>query len=514
MPDGQGSTETFVDVLIVGAGISGIGIAHHIRDRFPGKSVLILERKPTYGGTWHTHRYPGIRSDSDLYTFGYRFKPWTDDPIASADAILSYLGQVIDEEGLAPLIRYGQNVRRADWTTADGCWHVEVEDVETGDMRRIGAGMVAMCVGYYEHDQGHVPDFAGIDNFKGRIVHPQTWPEDLDVTGKRVVVIGSGATAATLVPQLARTAGHVTMLQRSPTYFWAGPNRFRPADWARALGVPDRVVHRVMRRFILWQLRRVQDLAQRNPEKAAQKLIKAVRKQLPDSVDVERHFTPRYRPWNQRLAFIPEGDLFRVIREGKVDVVTDTTEGFTETGVLTGSGAVLEADIVVTATGFNLKVLDGMPLTVDGAPVEIPRTFSYRGVFLEGVPNLFFIFGYLRTSWTMRVELVADFVCRLMDYMAARGADVVTPRLRESDADMPRLDWIPDDVFSAGYIQRGRHLMPVQGDRDPWRFTPDYYLERESLPAAAFDDGALQFAWTERQAGGAAKPAEAQSAAG
>lgn len=494
MAEGNPTTDSRVDVLIIGAGISGIGIAHHLRSRFPGKSVLILEKKPTFGGTWDTHRYPGIRSDSDLYTFGYSFKPWTGDPIASGDAILRYLGRVIEEEGLAPLIHYGQRVTRADWSSGEACWHVEVEDLATGDTRRIAAGWLSMCVGYYEHDQGYVPDFKGMEGFKGRIVHPQTWPEDLDVTGKRVVVIGSGATAATLVPQLAETAAHVTMLQRSPTYYFAGPNRFRPADWARSLGVSEARVHRFMRGFILWQLRRLQDLAARDPGKAARKLIKAVQKQLPKGFDVETHFTPRYAPWNQRLAFIPDGDLFKAIRDGKVSVVTDSTEGFAETGVRTGSGAVLEADIVVTATGFNLKVLDGMPLSVDGAAVDISGRLSHRGVMLEGVPNLFFVFGYLRTSWTMRVELVADYICRLIETMDAQAAQVVTPRLRDSDADMPRLTWIPDDVFSAGYIARGRHLMPLQGDRDPWRFTPDYYLERETLPAAGFGDGTLMFA--------------------
>ena len=493
MLDTQGSRDSSVDVLIIGAGISGIGIAHHIREKFPDKRVMILEKKPTYGGTWHTHRYPGIRSDSDLYTFGYRFKPWTDDPIASGDAILRYLGQVIDEDGLAPLIRYEQHLLRADWSTPDGCWHVEVEDLQNGESYRISAGFLSLCVGYYEHDQGYVPDFEGMEDFEGQIVHPQTWPEDLDLNGKQVVVIGSGATAATLVPELAKTAAHVTMLQRSPTYFWAGPNRFRPADWARAVGVPDRVVHRLMRRFILWQLRRVQDLAVRNPDKAAKKLIDAVRKLLPDSVDVKKHFTPRYPPWNQRLAFIPEGDFFKAVRDGKVGVVTDTTKRFTANGVMTGSGEELAADIIVTATGFNLKVIDNVPLSVDGKPVDVPQTLSHRGVFLEGVPNLFFIFGYLRTSWTMRVELVADYICRLFSHMNAQGANVMTPRLRAQDADMQRLDWIPDSVFSSGYIARGRHLMPLQGDRGPWRFTPDYYLERETLPAAQFDDGSLEF---------------------
>lgn len=482
-----------VDVLVVGAGISGIGIARHIRDRFPDKKVRILEKKPDFGGTWRTHTYPGIRSDSDLYTFGYRFKPWTGDPIASGGAILRYLGQVIDEAGLGPAIAYRQAVRRADWSGAQGCWRVEVEDPGSAELRVIRAGMLAMCTGYYEHDGGYVPEFEGRAEFAGEVVHPQTWPDDLDVTGKRVVVIGSGATAATLVPELAKTAAHVTMLQRSPTYYWAGPNRFRPADWARALGVPDRVVHDFMRRFILWQLRRVQDLAVRDPDKAARKLIGAVKKQLPDGFDMVTHFTPRYPPWNQRLAFIPEGDLFAAIRAGRVSIVTDSTERFTKAGVMTGSGTELGADVIVTATGFNLKVLDDLPITVDGSVVDIAQRMSWRGVMLEEVPNLFFVFGYLRTSWTMRVELVADFVCRMLAHMKETGASVVTPGPGPEDAGLERLDWIPDSEFSAGYIARGRHLMPRQGDRGPWRFTPDYYLERETLPNAPLDDGTLTF---------------------
>lgn len=500
MLDANGDKGDVVDVLIIGAGISGIGIAHHIRESFPEKRVMILEKKPTYGGTWHTHRYPGIRSDSDLYTFGYRFKPWTDDPIASGDAILRYLGQVIKDEGLAELIRYEQRLVRADWSSDDGCWHVQVEDVQSGECYQISTGVLSLCMGYYEHDQGYVPEFEGMKDFKGQIVHPQTWPDDLDFTGKRVVVIGSGATAATLVPELAQKATHVAMLQRSPTYFWAGPNSFRPADWARALGVSDRVVHRIMRKFILWQLRRMQDLAARDPQKAATALIDAVRKKLPENFDVKKHFTPRYPPWNQRLAFLPEGDLFKAARDGKVSVVTDTTKRFTPNGVMTGSGEELVADIIVTATGFNLKVFDNVPLTVDGKPVDVPQTLSYRGVLMEGVPNLFFIFGYLRTSWTMRVELVADYICRLFSHMKAQGANVVTPRLPAQDVDMQRLDWIPDSVFSSGYIARGRHLMPVQGDSGPWRFTPDYYLERETLPSAQFDDGTLEFKTVSREA--------------
>lgn len=512
MPDGQEQSVSHVDVLIVGSGLSGIGIAHHIRDRFPDKSVMILERKPTFGGTWHTHTYPGIRSDSDLYTFGYRFKPWNGNPIASGAEILRYLGQVIDETGLAPLIRYGRQVRRADWSSETARWRVEVEDLSSGEVSVIEAGWLSLCTGYYDHEQGYVPDFEGMEDFRGRIVHPQKWPGDLDLAGKRVVVIGSGATAATLVPELAEKAAHVTMLQRSPTYFWAAPNRFAPADWARAIGIPDRKVHAAMRWFMLWQLRRVQDLAARNPEKAAAKMIRGVRKELPKGFDVKTHFTPRYAPWNQRLAFIPEGNLFAAIREGRADVVTDTTERFTENGVMTGSGTELEADIVVTATGFNLKVLDNLPITVDGQTVDVSARLSHRGVMLQDVPNKFFVFGYLRTSWTMRVELVADYICRLLEHMRATGADIVTPHLRPQEADMAHKTWIPDDVFSAGYIARGRHLMPQQGDSGPWQFTPDYYLERESLPAAPLDDGTLVYEASPAQDAGVVRPEDVPAA--
>ena len=483
-----------VDVLIVGAGISGIGAAHHLREQCPDKEFVILESKESFGGTWHTHTYPGIRSDSDLYTFGYRFKPWTGKPVAEGGAILDYLEEAIDEDNIEPHIRYQHEVLGASWSSEDQLWLLEARRKDTGQVLHFTCNFLWMCQGYYRHSEGYTPDFPGMEDFGGTIVHPQTWPENLDYTGKRVVVIGSGATAATLVPNMADDCEHITMLQRSPTYFWTGENRNELADTLRELETPEEWTHDIVRRSLLKQAKDVQYLSESNPELVKEELFKVIREYLGDDFDMETHFTPSYRPWQQRLAYVPDGDLFEGIKSGKVSVVTDHIERFTEQGILTKSGELLQADIIITATGFNLSVMGDIAFDVDGEPVDFADTFTYRGIMNSGVPNMAFMFGYLRTSWTMRVDLVCDFVCRLLNHMDSKGATACTPTLREQDAGMTAQPWINPEEFNAGYIQRSLHLMPKGGDHEPWQYNMDYYTEKDQLPAADLDDGALVYA--------------------
>ncbi|HEX7035716.1 MAG TPA: NAD(P)/FAD-dependent oxidoreductase [Pseudomonadales bacterium] len=481
------------DVLIVGAGISGVGGAVHLTTQRPGTSFLVLESQDGFGGTWRTHTYPGIRSDSDLYTFGYRFKPWTGKPIATAEAILEYMGEVIEEYGLERHIRYGHTILTASWSSDDGVWALTARRNATGEVLTFTCRFLWMCQGYYRHSQGYTPDWPGMERYRGQIVHPQTWPEDLDYAGKRVLVIGSGATAATLVPAMAERAGHVTMLQRSPTYFAAGENRNEMADLLRELDLPEEWVHEIVRRKILHDMKEITRRSFEEPEALKAELIAGARAYLGNDFDVERHFTPRYRPWQQRLAFVPDGDLFKAIASGKASVVTDEIDTFNETGVRTRSGEQLDADLIVTATGFNLCMFGDIEFDVDGRPVDFADTITWRGMLFSGVPNLCWVFGYLRTSWTMRADLIADFVCRLLKHMDARGVDVVTPTLRPEDQEMERLPWITEDNFNAGYLLRGLHLLPKQGTRLPWRHTQDYYFDKDDIPSADLDDGTLVY---------------------
>ncbi|NCF17722.1 MAG: SidA/IucD/PvdA family monooxygenase [Haliea sp.] len=486
-----GGLEHF-DVLIVGAGISGIGAAHHLGEKCPGKRYAILESKESYGGTWRQHTYPGIRSDSDLYTFGYGFKPWTGQPIASGDAILDYLGEAIDEDHIDRHIRYRHEVLSASWSAEEQRWMVTARRTDSGDTVQFSCTFLWMCQGYYRHSEGYTPRWEGMEDFKGPIVHPQTWPEDLDYRGKRVVVIGSGATAATLIPNMADDCEHITMLQRSPTYFWTGENRNELADQLRELEVPEEWVHEIVRRSILKLAKDIQYLSVSNPEVIKEELFNVIRSYLGEDFDM-RHFTPSYRPWQQRLAYVPDGDLFEGIKSGKVSVVTDHIERFAENGIITKSGELLEADIIITATGFNLSVMGDIDFDVDGEAVDFSRTFTYRGIMNSGVPNMAFIFGYLRTSWTMRVDLVCDFVCKLLNHMDELQAESCTPTLRESDRDMAIYPWIDEEEFNPGYMQRGKDLMPKRGDNEPWTFSADYYTEREQLPLVNLDDDTLVY---------------------
>jgi len=481
------------DVLIVGAGISGIGGAYHLTKQCPGTRFVALESQESFGGTWLTHRYPGIRSDSDLYTFGYRFKPWTGAPIATAAEIRKYPGEVIEENGLAPHIRYRHRIRSASWSNGDNLWTVEAVRLDTGEEIFFTAKFLWMCQGYYRHAEGYTPEWPGMARFAGSIVHPQTWPEDLEYAGKNVVVIGSGATAATLIPAIAPQCRHVTMLQRSPTFYRTGRNAIEIADELRALQIDETWIHQIVRRKILHDQAIFTRRSFIEPEAVKQELLSAVRGYLGPDYDVDTHFTPHYRPWRQRIAFIPDGDFLQAIAAGTASVLTDEIETFTETGLLLKSGKSLDADIIVTATGFNLSVLGDIAFTIDGESLDLADTVTYRGMMFTGVPNMAWVFGYFRASWTLRADLVADFVCRLINHMKVKGASRVTPELRAEDRDMKLLPWIDPENFNPGYLMRHMHLLPKRGDKPEWQHTQDYWTEKDAFPAIDLNDPAFVY---------------------
>jgi len=486
------ATEHF-DVLIVGAGISGIDAAYHVQQQCPEKSFVLLENQESFGGTWLTHKFPGIRSDSDLFTFGYKWKPWSGPPIATAGEILKYLDEVLDEHDIRKHIRFQHSVATATWSSDDKRWTLEVERGDTGETLRFTCNFLWMCQGYYRHSEGYTPDFPGMDRFQGPIVHPQTWPEDFDYKNKKVVVIGSGATAATIIPAMADDCAHITMLQRSPTYFLARPNSNEVADMLRSLDIPDEWTHEIVRQKILQDQNTVTRRSFEEPEGLRKELLDGIRAYLGNDFDIESHFMPSYRPWRQRLAIILDGDLLKGIKAGQVSVVTDQIETFTETGIQLKSGKELEADIIVTATGFNMSALGDIGFTIDGKPLNFADCWAHRGILFSGVPNLAWVFGYLRTSWTMRADMVADFVCRLLNHMAEKGVDSVTPHLREEDKDMPARPLVESENFNAGYLTRQMHILPKQGDRQPWIFSQDYYAEKDEIPAADLEDGTLVY---------------------
>jgi len=483
------------EVLIVGAGISGIGSAFHLKAQLPGTTFVILEAQESFGGTWLTHRYPGIRSDSDLHTFGYRFKAWTSAPIATAEEIRSYMGEVIAENELEQHIRYHHKIYSASWSSKTNQWTIEAVRTDTGEPARFTANFLWMCQGYYRHSEGYTPQWQGMETFKGRIVHPQRWPDDLETQGKNVVVIGSGATAATLIPAIADKCGHVIMLQRSPTYFRTGRNAIELAETLRQLQISEEWIHEIVRRKILFE----QDMFTRRsftePEKVKEELLGGIRAALgPGSdVEIEQHFTPSYRPWRQRIAFVPDADLFQAVKSGKASVVTDEIDRFTETGIRLKSGKTLAADIIITATGFNLNVLGDIGFTIDGKPLDFAQTVTYRGMMFTGVPNMVWVFGYFRASWTLRTDLVADFVCRLLAHMKKRGAKKVVTELRPEDQDMPLLSWIDPENFNPGYLMRDMHLMPKRGNKPEWQHSQDYWAEKDEFPAIDLDDAAFVY---------------------
>ncbi len=475
------------DVLIVGAGISGIGSAYHLTTQLPGTSFVVLETQESFGGTWLTHRYPGIRSDSDLHTFGYRFKPWTGPPIATAAEILSYMGEVIEENQLAEHIRYRHSISSASWSSETNRWTIEAVRTDRAEAVTFTANFLWMCQGYYRHSEGYTPHWQGMENFKGGIVHPQRWPEDIVTEGKKVVVIGSGATAATLIPAIAGKCDHITMLQRSPTYFRTGRNAIELAETLRQLQVSEEWIHEIVRRKILFE----QDVFTRRsftePEAVKKELLGGISAVLGPDYDIATHFTPRYRPWRQRIAFVPDADLFESIKSGKASVVTDEIDRFTETGILLKSGKSLDADIIITATGFNLNVLGDIAFTIDGEPLDFAQTVTFRGMMFTGVPNMAWVFGYFRASWTLRTDLVADFVCRLLAHMKKTGASRVVPTLRPEDHNMPLLPWIDPENFNPNYLMRDMHLLPKRGDKPDWQHSQDYWAEKDQIPSIDLD---------------------------
>ncbi len=476
-----------VDVLIVGAGISGIGAAYYLQKDHPERTYAILEARSATGGTWDLFRYPGIRSDSDLHTFGYEFKPWVeDDAIASGDKILTYLRRTSADNGIDANIRFQHKVLGAAWSSADARWTVDVERADTGELVQFSANWVFCAGGYYRYDQGYTPEFPGRERFEGEIVHPQHWPEDLDYAGKKVVIIGSGATAVTLVPAMAATAAHVTMLQRSPTYVLSVPSQDRFAITAQRLLGAERGYALARRKNIIKQ-RTVYQLCQRYPD-AARRLIRSVNaKQLPAGYAVDEHFNPAYNPWDQRLCAVPDGDLFKVISDGSASVVTDRIDTFTETGIRLASGEELEADIIVTATGLNVQLFGGMSLTVDGEAVNLPDKVAYKAMMLSDVPNFVFAFGYTNSSWTLKVGLICEHFCRLLSHLDAHGFDTATPIF-----DDPSLSTGPLLDFGAGYVQRALDRIPKQASGDPWRVTMNYYQDARQLREGPVVDGNLR----------------------
>ncbi len=472
-----------VDVLIVGAGLSGIGAACQLRDHLPTRSVAVLEAREASGGTWDLFRYPGIRSDSDMFTFGFSWRPWPGDrALADGPSILAYLREVAEEYGVDELIRYRHKVRRASWDSEAALWTVEID--HAGTPTTLTASFLWACGGYYDYDEPYAPAFPGSDDFEGAIVHPQHWPEDLDHTGQQVVVIGSGATAITLVPALAETAGHVTMLQRSPTYVVSRPARDR---FARRLSrLPARISYPLVRWANILSGIATFQLSRRRPELVKRVVLKAARAQVPE-VDVDVHFRPRYNPWDQRFCVVPDGDLFRALRKGQASIATDTIERFDATGVQLTSGDHLDADLIVTATGFQVLTFGGIELVVDGDPVEVGDAMAYKAMMLSGVPNFVFTIGYTNASWTLKADLISAYVVRLLRHFDKIGARSVVPVRQPDVEEEPIMD------FTSGYVLRALAKLPKQGSREPWRLRQNYLVDLRSIKRAPIEDGVLAF---------------------
>ena len=486
--DRHSEASTHVDVLIVGAGISGIAAAYHLQKDCPKKSFVILEARDALGGTWDFFKYPGLRSDSDLYTFGFSFKPWTSDKaIADAPTILRYLQDTAAEFGIDKVIRYRQRVVAASWNSQDALWTVTVEVGADQMQVQYTCGYLYMCSGYYDYSKGYTPHFEGTDDYQGRLVHPQNWPADLDVTDRTIVVIGSGATAVTLVPELAKTARHVTMLQRSPTYIVARPSEDAIATWLRKR-LPGRLAHTVTRwKNVLLGLA-FYKFARRYPDKMTALIRKGTAHQLGSDFDIATHFTPTYKPWDQRLCLVPDGDLFKALRKGRAAIATDRITRFTERGVALASGAHLDADIIVTATGLELVILSGIPVSVDGRNVDVAKELIYKGMMLSGIPNFAFAIGYTNASWTLKCELTAKYICRLLNRMDRNGEAYCFPKrdLTKDNAE-PALD------FTSGYVQRAANILPKQGAKTPWKLHQNYAIDLFNFKFGKLDDGAMRF---------------------
>ena len=476
-----------LDVLVVGAGLSGVGAACRLELERPGTTYAVLESRDTIGGTWDLFRYPGIRSDSDMHTLGYPFRPWlAGEALADGPAILRYVQDTADEYGVTAHVRLHYRVVAADWSSTDSRWTVQVQRTDAGERVTLTCRFLFSCTGYYRYDHGHEPQIPGRDDFRGEVVHPQHWPEDLDVAGKRVVVIGSGATAITLVPALAGTARHVVMVQRSPTYVVSLPSRDAVADLVRRV-LPAEAAYKVVRRKNIATAGLSYRLSRRWPGLMRRVLVGGVRRQLPEGYDVATHFTPSYDPWTQRLCVVPDGDLFRAISAGQASVVTDRVVRYVTTGLLLESGQELDADVVVTATGLDLLLIGGIELSVDGVRVDAPSTVAYKGMMLTGVPNFAFAVGYTNASWTLKCDLVSRYVCRLLDHLDTHGDAAVTPVPPPDDARLPLLD------LSAGYVRRAAASLPTQGTRPPWRLLQNYRQDVRLLTRSPLTDEGVTF---------------------
>jgi monooxygenase len=495
-------TKNHVDVLVIGAGLSGIAAGYHLKTECPGKTFAILEGRSAIGGTWDLFKYPGIRSDSDMYTLGYSFRPWKGArAIADGPSILSYIRETAKEHALEEKIRFGHRVERASWSSQTATWTVEARvasperdgaSAARGDANgatevvTFTCNFLFMCTGYYDYERGYTPEFPGLERFGGRVVHPQKWTEDIDVKGKRVLVIGSGATAVTLVPELAKTAARVTMLQRSPTYIVSLPGVDKVAEWLRAK-LPSESAYDVTRWKNVALSSAMYNFCRAFPARSKKFLLKNVRRQLGADYDVDTHFTPTYAPWDQRLCLVPDGDLFKAIKSGRAEVVTDRIKTFTETGVALESGKTLDADIVVTATGLKLQLFGGMGLVVDSKPVELKNTTNYKGAMLSDVPNFAVALGYTNASWTLKCDLVCEYVCRILKHMDKHHYRIVTPRTGGEQGTAPLLD------LASGYVHRAISEMPKQGAKHPWRLRQNYLLDLMTLRFGAVVDPALEF---------------------
>jgi monooxygenase len=470
------------DVVVVGAGISGIGTGYHLQDKCPDRTYVILEGREAMGGTWDLFRYPGIRSDSDMHTLGFSFHPWTNArSIADGPSIRDYVNETAEEYGIDRHVRYRHHVKSARWSSDDARWTVVAANGE-GERVEFTCNFLTMCSGYYNYAKGYTPEFAGTDAFAGQIVHPQFWPETLDYDGKRVVVIGSGATAVTLVPELAKGGAAVTMLQRSPTYVVSRPGEDKVANWLRSK-LPDKLAYGITRwKNVLFGMFFYR-MARRKPEQTKERLLGMVREHLGPDYDVDTHFTPRYNPWDQRLCLVPDADLFDAIKAGKAEVVTDTIDRFVPEGIKLASGKTLSADIVVTATGLDLQLMSGVAFTVDGRDVDLGNALQYKGMMFSDVPNLTYTFGYTNASWTLKADLVSSYVCRLLNTMKKRGMRQATPH-----NDDPTMATEPFVDFSSGYIQRAAAQLPKQGTRKPWRLNQNYALDVLALKYGSVDD--------------------------
>ena len=481
----------YVDVLIMGAGLSGIGAAHFLQTLCPNKTYTILEQRERIGGTWDLFRYPGIRSDSDMLTMGYSFRPWISPTIISpGNEIRNYIADTARDEGIDRHIRFRHTLRSAAWSSQTATWTIEATrctDDGREEQMTLTCNFLFSCAGYYRYSSGYTPEFPDIDRFKGMVIHPQAWPENLDYADKRVVVIGSGATAVTLIPAMAVTAAHVTMLQRSPTYIVSAPNQDKIANWLRSKFSP-KVAYTLSRWKNIAFGMYIYQMCRRRPDFVKKGLLKKVAEHLGADFDIATHFTPSYNPWEQRMCLVPDADMFQAIKSGRASVVTDRIDTFTETGIRLKSGRELEADIIVTATGLVMQAFGGISLSVDGRAVDLSQTLAYRGIMLSGVPNLASVFGYINASWTLKADLISAWVCRLLNHMDRRGARQVTPDPGEQQATAPFVEH-----FSSGYMQRALEKWPKQGSKKPWRVYQNYMHDAFEMKWADLDDGALKY---------------------